>query len=183
MLGIEHEPELLDNCRKQLDIFKKIGGRFLKWEELSTRLSTSEFAPDLVLDAMFGIHISFNDLRTDDQATAYEMISWVNRSNLDVLSVDVPSGLSAMTGKNLRALTPIRHRSDLLTMNFRGGNIGRGWATAHKHNSRGLSWSTKVRTGQCADCRGGILMEPLCGRHRNPPDHLAKIRYPPAAWN
>ncbi|KAL2800666.1 hypothetical protein BJX66DRAFT_321608 [Aspergillus keveii] len=99
MLGIEHEPELLDNCRKQLDIFKKIGGRFLKWEELSTRLSTSEFAPDLVLDAMFGIHISFNDLRTDDQATAYEMISWVNRSNLDVLSVDVPSGLSAMTGE------------------------------------------------------------------------------------
>ncbi|KAL3459075.1 hypothetical protein BJX64DRAFT_279469 [Aspergillus heterothallicus] len=99
MLGIEHEPELLDSCRKQLDIFKKIGGRFLKWEELSTRLTASEFAPDLVLDAMFGIHISFNDLRTDDQATAYEMISWVNRSNLDVLSVDVPSGLSAMTGE------------------------------------------------------------------------------------
>jgi enhancer of mRNA-decapping protein 3 len=104
MLGIEHEPELLDNCRKQLDIFKKIGGRFLKWEELSTRLSTSEFAPDLVLDAMFGIHISFNDLRTDDQATAYEIISWVNRSNLDVLSVDVPSGLSAMTGESLALL-------------------------------------------------------------------------------
>ncbi|KAL3474148.1 hypothetical protein BJX99DRAFT_248480 [Aspergillus californicus] len=99
MLGIEHDPELPESCRKQLDVFKKIGGRFLRWEEVSSRLSTSEFAPDLVLDALFGIHISFNDLRTDDQAAAFEMISWVNRSNLDVLSVDVPSGLSAMTGE------------------------------------------------------------------------------------
>ncbi|KAL4868078.1 hypothetical protein BDV12DRAFT_209409 [Aspergillus spectabilis] len=99
MLGIEHEVELLESCRKQVDIFKKIGGRFLKWEELSPRLSTAEFAPDLIMDALFGIHTSFSDLRTDDQATAFEMISWVNRSNLAVLSVDVPSGLSAMTGE------------------------------------------------------------------------------------
>ncbi|RDW63149.1 mRNA decapping enhancer EDC3 [Aspergillus mulundensis] len=99
MLGVEQEVELLESCRKQVDIFKKIGGRFLRWEELSPRLSTSEFAPDLVLDALLGIHLPFNDLRTDDQATAFEMISWVNRSGLDTLSVDVPSGLSATTGE------------------------------------------------------------------------------------
>ncbi|KAL4988691.1 hypothetical protein BDW68DRAFT_187023 [Aspergillus falconensis] len=99
MLGVEQEVELLESCRKQVDIFKKIGGRFLRWEELSSRLSTSEFAPDLVLDALLGIHLPFNDLRTDDQATAFEMISWVNRSGLDTLSVDVPSGLSATTGE------------------------------------------------------------------------------------
>ncbi|CBF71675.1 hypothetical protein AN6893.2 [Aspergillus nidulans FGSC A4] len=99
MLGVEQEVELLESCRKQVDIFKKIGGRFLKWEELSSRLSTSEFAPDLVLDALLGIHLPFNDLRTDDQATAFEMISWINRSGLDTLSVDVPSGLSATTGE------------------------------------------------------------------------------------
>ncbi|KAL4920549.1 hypothetical protein BDW62DRAFT_215842 [Aspergillus aurantiobrunneus] len=99
MLGIEQEVELLESCRKQLEIFKKIGGRFLKWEELSPRLSTSEFAPDLVLDALFGIHLSFNDLRSDDQTTAFEMISWVNRSDLDALSVDVPSGISATSGE------------------------------------------------------------------------------------
>ncbi|KKK19900.1 hypothetical protein AOCH_000207 [Aspergillus ochraceoroseus] len=99
MLGIEHETELLENCRKQLEVFKKIGGRVLRWEDLAVRLSTSEFGPDLVLDALFGIHIAFNDLRTDDQATAFEMISWANRSNLDVLSVDVPSGLSATNGE------------------------------------------------------------------------------------
>ena len=99
MLGLEHHNELLENCRKQLAVFRKVGGRVLRWEELTARLSSSEFAPDLVVDSLFGIHLSFDDLRTDDQATAFEMIAWVNRSNIDTLSVDVPSGLSASNGK------------------------------------------------------------------------------------
>ncbi|KAL4930933.1 uncharacterized protein BDV17DRAFT_280521 [Aspergillus undulatus] len=99
MLGVEQEVELLESCRKQLNIFRKIGGRFLNWAELSPRLSNSEFEPDLVLDSLLGIHLPFNDLRTDDQVTAFEMITWVNRSGLDVLSVDVPSGISATTGE------------------------------------------------------------------------------------
>lgn len=98
MLGLEHETELFENCRKQLEIFRKIGGRVLKWEELSARLSTSELAPDLVVDALFGMHLAFEDLRTDDQGVAFEMISWMNRSNVAILSVDVPSGLSASSG-------------------------------------------------------------------------------------
>ncbi|KAJ5098671.1 hypothetical protein N7532_005672 [Penicillium argentinense] len=95
VLGLEHEAELLENCRKQLEIFRKIGGRVSKWEDLSTRLASSELSPDLVIDALFGMHLAFDDLRTDDQAVAFEMISWVNRSNVDVLSVDIPSGMSA----------------------------------------------------------------------------------------
>lgn len=98
LLGLEHEAELLESCRKQLEIFRKIGGRVMKWEDLSTRLSTSELAPDLVIDALFGMHIAFDDLRTGDQAVAFEMISWVNRSNVEVLSVDIPSGMSASSG-------------------------------------------------------------------------------------
>jgi enhancer of mRNA-decapping protein 3 len=101
LLGLEQEVELLENCRKQLEIFKKIGGRVYRWEELSTRLSTSDYAVDLVVDALFGIHIAFEDLRTDDQATAFEMISWMNRSKLDIISVDIPSGISASTGEIL----------------------------------------------------------------------------------
>jgi enhancer of mRNA-decapping protein 3 len=98
-LGLEHETELLENCRKQLEIFKKIGGRVLRWEELSARLSTPDFGIDLVIDAIFGVHIAFEDLRSDDQATACEMIAWVNRSNLVIISVDIPTGISASTGK------------------------------------------------------------------------------------
>ncbi|KAJ9193023.1 hypothetical protein DTO021D3_4975 [Paecilomyces variotii] len=98
LLGLEHENELLENCRKQLEIFRKIGGRVLRWEELSARLSTSDFAPDLVVDALLGMHIAFEDLRSDDQAAAFEMIAWINRSGVDILSVDVPSGISASSG-------------------------------------------------------------------------------------
>lgn len=99
MLGLEHESELLENCRKQLDIFRKIGGRVLRWEELSERLSTADFTPDLIIDALFGMHIAFEDLRTDDQTIVFEMISWVNRSNINILSIDIPSGISATSGR------------------------------------------------------------------------------------
>lgn len=101
MLGLQQENELLESCRKQLDVFKKVGGRVFRWEELSARLSTSEFEPDLVLDALLGIHMAFEDLRSDQQATAFEMISWANRSNVDMLSVDIPSGFSASSGEYL----------------------------------------------------------------------------------
>ncbi|KAJ5561137.1 hypothetical protein N7535_009334 [Penicillium sp. DV-2018c] len=99
MLGLEHEAELLENCRKQLDVFRKVGGRVLRWEDLSTRLGTADLGPDVIVDALFGMHLSFDDLRTDDQAVAFEIISWVNRSNIGVLSVDVPSGINASTGE------------------------------------------------------------------------------------
>ncbi|KAK2839321.1 hypothetical protein FQN49_006253 [Arthroderma sp. PD_2] len=99
ILGNDRENEFTDGFQKQVDIFLKAGGQVMRWEELSTRLSAGEYVPKLVVDALFGMHIAFEDLRTDDQATAYEIISWVNRSNVDVLSVDIPSGLSATTGE------------------------------------------------------------------------------------
>ena len=99
MLGLEHESELLESCRKQLDILQKCGGRVIRCDELVRRLSTpSEFRHDLIVDALFGIHLAFEDLRSDEQAAAFEMISWINRSSVDVLSVDVPSGISASSG-------------------------------------------------------------------------------------
>lgn len=112
VLGLEHEAELLENCRKQLEIFRKIGGRVLKWEDLSTRLSTSELVPDLVIDALFGMHVAFDDLRTDDQNVAFELISWVNRSNIHVLSVDIPSGMSASSGIFMITRISFRHLTD-----------------------------------------------------------------------
>ncbi|KAK2767045.1 enhancer of mRNA decapping [Arachnomyces sp. PD_36] len=100
ILGIERDNELLENVRRQVDIFMKVGGRVLRWGELSTRLAASDLVPELVVDALFGMHIAFEDLRTDDQATAFEMITWTNRSNIDVLSVDIPSGISASSGES-----------------------------------------------------------------------------------
>ncbi|EEH09930.1 YjeF_N domain-containing protein [Histoplasma capsulatum G186AR] len=99
VLGLDREDEFMDGVRKQIDIFKKVTGRVMRWEEISTRLTSGDYVPDLVIDALFGVHIAFDDLRTDDQATAFEMISWANRNNVEILSVDVPSGLSAVSGE------------------------------------------------------------------------------------
>lgn len=101
VLGLEREPELLESLRRQLDIYTKIGGRLSKWDELSAKLTSSEFIPELIVDALFGMHIVFEELRMDDQATAFEMITWANRGDMDIMSVDVPSGLVASSGKAL----------------------------------------------------------------------------------
>ncbi|EFR04679.1 YjeF-N domain-containing protein [Nannizzia gypsea CBS 118893] len=99
VLGNGHDGEFTDGFQKQVDIFQKAGGHVMRWEDLSARFSMGDFKPKLIIDALFGMHVAFEDLRTDDQATAFEIISWVNRSKVDVLSVDVPSGLSATTGE------------------------------------------------------------------------------------
>jgi enhancer of mRNA-decapping protein 3 len=100
ILGADRESEFTDAFRKQTDIFKKAGGRVMRWEQISTRLSTVDNTPALVIDALFGVHIAFEDLRTDDQTTAFEMISWANRSGAEILSVDIPFGLSPTSGKS-----------------------------------------------------------------------------------
>ncbi|WEW61118.1 enhancer of mRNA decapping [Emydomyces testavorans] len=99
ILGLDREDEFAEGLRKQVDIFKKAGGKVLRWEEMSPKLSAVDYAPELVMDALFGMHVAFEDLRTDDQQTAFEIVSWVNRSGIDVLSVDIPSGLSASSGE------------------------------------------------------------------------------------
>ncbi|KAK2748134.1 enhancer of mRNA decapping [Myotisia sp. PD_48] len=98
ILGSDRENEFADGFQRQVEIFQRSGGRMMRWEELSTRLASANYVPDLVVEGLFGMHVSFEDLRTDDQATAFEIISWANRSNVKILSVDIPSGISAVTG-------------------------------------------------------------------------------------
>ncbi|EFW19537.1 enhancer of mRNA decapping [Coccidioides posadasii str. Silveira] len=99
ILGLDRDNEFADSFRRQVDIFKKAGGKVLRWEEISTRLAAVDHAPELVVEALFGMHVAFEDLRTDDQQTAFEIVSWANRSGIDLLSVDIPAGLSASSGE------------------------------------------------------------------------------------
>ena len=110
ILASDRESEFTDVFRKQVDIFKKAGGRVSRWEQLKTRVSTADNTPGLVVDALFGMHIAFEDLRSDDQATAFEMISWANRRGAEVLSVDIPSGLSANSGAYSLQPSPLTRR-------------------------------------------------------------------------
>ena len=101
VLGGEREEELLSEVlRKQLSIYRKGQGYVDRWDEFQTKVSSSggnSPQPDVVIDAILGVHVAFDELRTDDQATAFEMIRWASRTP-NVISIDVPSGLSATTG-------------------------------------------------------------------------------------
>ncbi|EXJ78642.1 hypothetical protein A1O1_09043 [Capronia coronata CBS 617.96] len=97
VLGGEREDLLLEVMRKQLGIYQKGQGYVDRWDEYQAKASGGAPGPDVVVDALLGVHVTFEELRTDDQATVLEMIRWANRTS-SVLSVDVPTGLSATSG-------------------------------------------------------------------------------------
>ncbi|KAL7270088.1 enhancer of mRNA decapping [Rhizina undulata] len=99
VLGLEREDELLENVRRQLNIFRNIGGRLARWEELASNLKTLDSPPELIVDGLLGMHLSFEDLRVDDQATAFELVQFANKSKASVLAVDIPSGIDGSTGE------------------------------------------------------------------------------------
>ena len=83
VLGGDRDDLLLESLRRQLDIYKRGSGWIVKWDELQPRLSDS--TPNLVVDALLGVHSAFEDLRLEDQASAFEMIRWANRSKVPIL--------------------------------------------------------------------------------------------------
>ncbi|KZZ96289.1 YjeF_N domain-containing protein [Ascosphaera apis ARSEF 7405] len=99
ILGLDREEELFDGLKKQIQIVKKVGARVSRWQDLATSLSATDYVPDLIIDALFGIHVTYEDLRSDDQASVFDIISWANRSNIEIMSVDIPSGRSATSGE------------------------------------------------------------------------------------
>jgi enhancer of mRNA-decapping protein 3 len=99
VLGGEREQMLLESLKRQLDMYRKSGGWTVRWDEFQSNLSSTDAFPDLIVDALLGMHVTFPELRTDDQAIAFEMIRWANRSAITTLSVDIPSGLSASSGE------------------------------------------------------------------------------------
>ncbi len=99
VLGGERENMLLESLKRQLDVYRKSGGWTMRWDEFQSKLSSDSVPHDLIVDALLGMHVTFSELRTDDQAIAFEMIRWANRSAIPILSVDIPSGLSASNGE------------------------------------------------------------------------------------
>ncbi|ETN44991.1 YjeF family domain-containing protein [Cyphellophora europaea CBS 101466] len=97
LLGGEREESVLESVRRQLNIYKKGGGWVERWDEYQSKLSGGAPQPDIIVDAIMGIHVTPDELRTDDLAAAFEMTRWASRTE-NVLSVDVPSGMNASSG-------------------------------------------------------------------------------------
>lgn len=105
VVGIERERDLLEDMKQQVRIFKNLGGRvhskidFFDQLRKASHSSSSSSSVTLIIDALLGLAISFEELRTGDQATVYELIEWANRNEAFTLAVDVPTGIDPSTGK------------------------------------------------------------------------------------
>lgn len=96
VLGMEREEDLLEVVRRQLNIYRNCGGQLLGFEKLVAMGQDGRNAPiDLIIDALLGMHLSFDDLGTADQNAFFEIASWTNSTPTGVLAIDVPSGLDA----------------------------------------------------------------------------------------
>ncbi len=98
VLGLEREDDLLDSVRRQLTIYRNCGGHVTKADGLEKSLKQMQAPTELIVDALLGMHLSFDDLRTEDQTFYIQLATWANTSEAVVLAIDVPSGLDASSG-------------------------------------------------------------------------------------
>jgi enhancer of mRNA-decapping protein 3 len=99
VLGLERESELLVGLRRQIKVFRGFGGKVFTKVELLEYVKNLNAPLELIIDGLLGLTISFEELRTGDQATAYELIEWANRSKASVLAIDIPTGIDPTSGK------------------------------------------------------------------------------------
>lgn len=103
ILGLERDDDLLDAVRRQLSIYHNCGGQVFKPNRLIRALGKAR--PDVIIDALLGMHMAFEDLRTDDQTTFISLAHWANRT-APVMAIDIPSGSDASSGILLYPLVP-----------------------------------------------------------------------------
>ena len=101
VLGSEGEQDLLDSVRRQLNIYRKFGGQVTSPRELWRTLKYINSPIELIVDALLGMHMSLDDLGKDDQGVFQELATWANDGTIDVLTIDVPSGIDASSGKSV----------------------------------------------------------------------------------
>lgn len=116
VVGMERgERELLEGMQQQLRLLRNLGGRVYGKNELLDhvrKLSIPTLTVDtprgalvpnppavtLIVDALLGLATPFDELRTGEQATVFELVEWANRNEAFVLAVDVPTGIDPSTG-------------------------------------------------------------------------------------
>lgn len=116
VVGMERgERDLLEGMQQQLRLLRNLGGRVYGKNELLDhvrKLSIPTLTVDtprgallpnppavtLIVDALLGLATPFDELRTGEQATVFELVEWANRNEAFVLALDVPTGIDPSTG-------------------------------------------------------------------------------------
>lgn len=105
LAGIERERDLLEDLRRQITLYRNFGGKVLSKNDFFENLrraaasGNQKTSVSLIIDALLGLTISFEELRVGDQATVYELMEWANRNEAFVLAVDIPTGIDPANGK------------------------------------------------------------------------------------
>lgn len=107
VVGIERENDLMEEIKRQAKLLRSFGGVIFNKSELfdhvsetANTLNTSpQGAVTLIVDALLGLTISFEELRKSDQATTYELMEWSNRNDGFVIAIDLPSGVEPTSGR------------------------------------------------------------------------------------
>lgn len=88
LLCLSQPDRLREATAAQVKTFRSAGGRLVRSGELAY------VTPALILDALFGY-----GLRGAPRGKARELIRWANRNAAPVVSLDLPSGIDATTGR------------------------------------------------------------------------------------
>jgi enhancer of mRNA-decapping protein 3 len=99
LLGADRPADWDKDVRRQVDLFRKIGGWVRAWGEVETALKKLEAPPELIVDALLGRHREFDALGDADCATVLSIVGWANKSRAAVLAVETPSGVAGSTGE------------------------------------------------------------------------------------
>ena len=86
---LSNEKRMQEIPAYQLGIFRKAGGQIIPIEKVN------DVKPDVIIDAIIGY-----SLISEPRGTVLEMINFINKNNIPTISLDIPTGILATTGKN-----------------------------------------------------------------------------------
>jgi len=101
VLGLEREAELLVGLRRQLKVFRSFGARLLTKVEFLEHVKTLGTPIDCFIDGLLGLTISFEELRTGDQAQLMSLSNSPTVSKAPVLAIDIPTGIDQRQEKSV----------------------------------------------------------------------------------
>ncbi|ORY09953.1 YjeF-related protein N-terminus-domain-containing protein [Clohesyomyces aquaticus] len=99
LLGYERSADWDRDVRKQVNIFKKVGGLVRAWPDIEDNLKRQQAPPELIIDALLGRQKEFDALGDQDRRTVLTVVGWANKSRAAVLAVETPSGVGGSTGE------------------------------------------------------------------------------------
>lgn len=99
LLGFERNADWERDVRRQVDLFKKLGGSVRAWPDTEEALKRLQAPPELIIDALLGRNKEFDALGDEDRRTVLRIVGWANKSRAGVLAVETPSGVAGSTGE------------------------------------------------------------------------------------